>query len=345
MGARQPSIPGPSASLRGASARSTVRDAPFFYAPGSSAFPLFCDHLQGVIQNENVQCSRDRRDRHGRAALLPAVGKSPLVPRGGARRLPLFGGQTLPRSGGGPLGHDLPHPRKIRGHGGAGRGSGSAQDRRHGRLRVLRRQYEERGDQGAGRAIRQGGGARHFQQLGAPLHPRRADDHSRDQPRARGDHPRAAQAAGHAARLHRRQEQLLAAKLRPRPAPAALVRRLAGRRLHLPGDQRRGQDLRPYARDPRQRHPLYRRRGGKIRARAAQDLGHDPRRRDRLHRFAQDHGAVPARARVRRAYGGGVRLLRKKALQRTDPGGVGEFFGDAAAAAAAERAQAVPPLL
>ena len=72
-----------------------------------------------------------------------------------------------------------------------------------------------------------------------------------------------------------------------------------------------------------------------------------PRRR-RAHRQrgrSRHHVAVSARPRLRRAYGGGVRLLRTEALEDRDPCRMGGLCGRAAETRAPLRARTVHPLL
>jgi hypothetical protein len=112
--------------------------------------------------------------------------------------------------------------------------------------------------------LREGGMPGRLEQQGLPLDGRRPDDDSRTQPGAYGRNPASAQAPRHKLRLCRRQAQLLDTELCPDADPAAQIPPDESRRHHLSGDIRRGQDLRGVAGDDRQRHPVHRRRGGKI---------------------------------------------------------------------------------
>ncbi len=132
---------------------------------------------------------------------------------------PTSAGKTLPGGGAGPLGDEdavppaaaAPHrPQRLRRRG----------HRRRGRLRLLRRRHAQGRDRQAGGGLRPGRDAGRLQQLRPPRHARRADDDPRGEPGARRRHRGAAAPAGHAARLHRGQAQLLAPELRAGAPPA-----------------------------------------------------------------------------------------------------------------------------
>ena len=114
---------------------------------------------------------------------------------------------------------------------------------------------------------------------------------------------------GDEAGIYRGEIQLFATILCPPPAPLEEIRHCPRRRLHLPGDLGRGQDLCHHAGNYRQRHPLHRRRRGKERERTPQNLGKGRKRENLPGGRPRHHGAVLPRPRIGRTHGGGVRIL------------------------------------
>ena len=87
----------------------------------------------------------------------------------------------------------------------------------HGGLLLLRGGYEEGGDPGPGGEVRQAGVPHRLQQLRPPVDGRRAHGGAGDQPGPPGGHRGPAQAPGHEAGLHRREDPTAPSRATSRP--------------------------------------------------------------------------------------------------------------------------------
>jgi len=102
-------------------------------------------------------------------------------------------------------------------------------------------------------------------------------------------------------RLYRRETELLDSELCSRADAAPFLWHQGGFGHNLPGDFRRRQDLRDLPGNYRQHHSLHRRRRGKEREGAAEDLGQRSERKDCSGSFSDDYRAVRPRSGKRRA--------------------------------------------